>query len=199
MEYQENSCRDLHDVLSGNLNATYFSDIEALRQHWLNCDACQKLLPNAVEELQTIEDYAVSRIRKNIEQLHIEYRSKMSSMLSESKHAKFEPTVPITLSKPPTIEITLDVLKRGPESQSDSERLYTRLLILLAEKGEGARDQLQVINDNWGLDYFRAVPDDDVSEYDSRVCGPLIVSLSGEIQVFLFQSILAADILNKLA
>jgi hypothetical protein len=199
MENREDSCRDLHDLLSGNLNAEYFSDIDALRQHWLNCGTCQELLPNAVAELQIIEDYALSTIRKNIEQLHLEYRSKTASMLFESKQTKFEPAVPITLSKPPTIEITLDMLERGPESPSDSEQLYTRLLILLAEKGERARNQLQVINDNWGLDYFRVIPDNDVGEYDSRVCGPLIVYLSTEIQVFLFQSILAADILNKLA
>jgi len=65
MENQEDSCRDLHDLLSGNLNAEYFSDIEALRQHWLYCDKCQKFLPNAAEQLQGIKDRTLSRIRKN--------------------------------------------------------------------------------------------------------------------------------------
>jgi hypothetical protein len=198
MENQEDSCRDLHDLLSGNLNAEYLSDIEALRQHWLDCDKCQKLLPNAAAQLEGIEDYALSRIRKNIEQLHIEYRSKMASMLSESKQTKFEPTVPVTLSNPPTYEITFDMLERGPESPSECEQLYTRLLILLAEKGESVRNQLQVINDNWGLDEFRAVSDNDSNEYDSRFCGTLISSLAIELQVFLFQAVLVADIMNKL-
>jgi len=105
------------------------------------------------------------------------------------------------------------------ERPSESQELHSRLLILLASKGELVREQLQVINDNWGLDYFRVAPvnsgisdvrvsapagippactSDGEGEYDSRVCGPLILSLPEQTQVFVFHAILAADVVNTL-
>ena len=50
------------------------------------------------------------------------------------------------------------------------------------------------MNDNWGLQPFFVAPGD--GEYSSRVCGPLIASLAKEVQYFVFEAILAADVLN---
>jgi hypothetical protein len=71
-----------------------------------------------------------------------------------------------------------------------------KLLGLLADKGEILRQQLQIMNDNWGLDVFRVSFEHGECEYDSRLCGSFIASLSREVQVFIFQAILAADIVN---
>ncbi len=190
MEYKEDPCRDLRDLLAGNLRAEYFSDVEAIRQHWRECEKCRASFPDGIAQLKGIEDYALSQIRRNIGRLHEQYSSEKRSILFPPEQIELEP---LTVAKPQRAREV--VLHSASDEPSESQEPHMRVLILLANKGETLREQLQVINDNWGLDVFRVALFDD-GEYSSRVCGSLIASLTKDVQSFVFQAILAADVLN---
>ena len=189
-------CQDLKDFLAGNLIAEYFSDIDTRRQHWEDCKVCQMSFPDAKVQIQNAEANSLRQIRRHIEHLCREYTTARNKMLQPPPPKKPE-AVRLTVPDIKAVKFVPTPRKEGPTEQ---QKLYESLLVLLSEKGEEIRELLQIMNDNFGLDYFRVVfaNANDSSEYDSRFCGSLISSLSGDVQRFVFQSLLAADILRSL-
>ncbi len=194
-----NPCQDLEDFLSGNLEPAYFSEIDSYRQHWEECPVCQRDFPNAKVEIQNAESYALSQIREHIGHLCREYTAAKNKMLQPPPPRKPEA---VKLAVPHKKFITFVPPAKLPNinDPTEQQKLYKSLLVMLGEKGDEVRELLQIMNDNWGLDYFRVVLANasSSSEYDSRFCGSLISSLREDVQRFVFQSLLAADILESL-
>ena len=80
-----------------------------------------------------------------------------------------------------------------PRSQQQYQQNQTKEPGFPAARGTGqsVQAQLQLMNDSWGLDYFHLLHK--YSEYSSTKCGPFIASLPHDVQLFVFQSILALD------
>jgi len=203
MEYEEDLCQDLNYFLAGNLVPEYFSDIEELRQHWENCENCHTLLPDVNEQIKQFENLWLSKIQNNIARLYREHCAAKEDLIKEASVRRAKVNEKWVQSHPqredgtilfvPPTQAEMQAVREAP---SEDQQVHSRFLVLLAEKGQDVREQLQIMNDNWGLDYFRLALNDNSCQYDSRVCGALIMSLSTEVQYFAFQSIAAADILQ---
>jgi hypothetical protein len=198
MEQNENYCQDLHDLLAGDLQVSWFSYLAELLNHWRHCERCQILLPEAVAQISRIESTWLFQIRRAIEQLRQDYDSEKQQLIREESVRREAETKSFDESHPPDKDgiIEFDVAWAQAESEAPSpeQRLHREFLILLRAKGEAIREQLEDMNDSAGLDYFRLVSQDGFCEYSSRLCGPLIASLPKETQNFVFRAILSADI-----
>jgi hypothetical protein len=180
MDYSEGSCQDLQDLLSGNLEVEYYSDMETLVQHWHKCGLCKESRPNAAIRIKKMQDAFAAQLHKNLVMLHFQYRSEELNLVNAE--ATREPRY---LEK--QIQVGDEtILWTEREERPESEALDMQVLLLLESKGVEVRDQLQLVNDSWGLDYFRLTDKD--CEYDSQVCGPLVASLTEEEQFFVFSS-----------
>jgi hypothetical protein len=186
----DSPCDGLQALLSGTFGETYIRDIEEAREHWSACEQCRGMLPEAENHLKFIEDELLRRIRVNIEQFYHRHCASENTLTANRNTAN-----PLTasctvnfLEAPMEATPVLRVQTRVKPKEPDEN---TQRLLLLAEAGQAVQAQLQVMNDNWGLDYFHLLRTD--SEYSSTKCGPLISSLPYNTQLFVYQSILAMD------
>jgi len=192
----EDFCCDwMHTLLSGTYGETNLCDLDSARQHWLACHRCRVSLPEAENHLKFIELEVLRRIRANIEQLYHRHRSSEHNLLaSRSGEDLLTPSSTVNyIDRQAVVYDLLEIL--GPEGESEDAVAEpdesTQRLRLLAEAGEAVQAQLQLMNDNWGLDYFHLLHED--TEYSSTRSGPFIASLPDDIQLFVFHSILALD------
>jgi hypothetical protein len=82
MDYSEGSCQALQDLLSGNLEVEYYSDMETLLQHWHKCDLCKESRPDAAIRIKKMQDAFVSQVRQNLVMLHFQYRSEQLNLVN---------------------------------------------------------------------------------------------------------------------
>jgi len=184
------SCDSLHGLLSGALGPEYISDLYLARQHWSTCDRCQGLLPQAVNYLNFIEAELLRRAHVNIEQLYHRYRSAEHNLLAKRDSENLLPlscTINFLERKALTWEdFPHDRMARSAEPEENTQRL-----LVLAEAGKAVQAHLQVMNDTWGLDSFHLLHE--YPEWSSTKFGSFVASMPHDIQLFIFQSILAMD------
>lgn len=192
MDNETNPCQDLNDFLAGTLRVEYFADVEEILKHWEDCGTCQLSFPDANTKIQRAEYFWMRQIKQVIEHVHLEYNIAKSAILMPVSPE------PPSLSVPQAVEFVPFLRHAEDEALKKRPTIYSTLLVMLSEKGEIIREYLQIMNDNWGLDYFRLAFEDseDSCEYDSRFCGSLISSLSRDTQRFVIQSILVSDVLK---
>jgi hypothetical protein len=196
MEDNEN-CKDLHFLLTGEFLPDWFSSLEELLQHWRHCAECQVLLPKAPTQIEYIKNAWLMQIRSTIEQLHRDFDSEKQALIEEEsvrREAESKAYDELHPKKDGVIFFDIDAFRAEAQKPSPELRLHREFLDLLSEKGTVIRQQLEPMNDNAGLTYFSLVSETDSCEYGSRVCGSLIASLPKETQYFVFQAILSADI-----
>lgn len=189
-------CQFLRDFLAGNLEFEYFSDIgiESLREHWHECEECQAHLPDAISLIDSRAKAYLSRIGDNLRLLHRQYEYAESRVL----HPPVTDSLGPLNFRPEDLQpkvVKFDWEDLQTLSHSPARQPLTELLKLLAQEGGIIREQLQFLNERWGLCYF-CVARGDSCEYYSEVCGPLISSLPQDVRLFVFRAILASEILG---
>jgi hypothetical protein len=187
------NCQDLRDFLSGNLEVQFFSEIEGLREHWYECEECRAHLTDAISLIDSREKAYLSRIVDNLQLLHrqfeyAEWRVLHPPVAESLKPLNFRPED----LQPEVVEFDVEKSESAPPARQP----HTELLKLLAQAGDTTREQLQFLNENWGLCHFCVALRVDSCQYYSKICGPLISSLPPEVQLFIFRAILAAEILD---
>lgn len=186
----ESGCDSLHAMLSGTFGEMYMCDLDWGRQHWSECDRCQGSLPEASNHLKFIEGELLRRIRVNIEQLRHRYCSSEQDLLARHDGSSLlPPSNTVNFLEPANVAASTMTFTLEPTLGGLDEN--TQRLLLLAEAGRAVQAQLQVMNDNWGLDYFHLLHAS--SEYSSTKCAPFIAALPIDVQLFVSQSILAMD------
>lgn len=185
-------CQDLRDFLSGNLEVEYYSDIEKLRKHWYKCEECRTLLTDAISRIDSREKAYFSRIGDNLQLLHRQFEYAEWQALHPPVADSLKPLDlrPEDL-QPETFKFDVEETLPAPPAR----QLHTESLKLLAQAGNTTREQLEFLNENWGLCSF-CVARGDSCEYYSEICGPLISSLPQDVQLFVFRAMLASEILN---
>ena len=187
----DSGCDSLHAILSGTFGEMYICEIEEARQHWAACNYCQGSLPDAANHLNFIENELLRRIRANIEQLYHRHCSAEHDLLAGHNGGDLLAASSTRDFMAPPATFTATAFTLEPRWKFTEPDESTQRLLLLAEAGQAVQAQLEVMNDESGLSYFHVLDTD--SEYSSTKCGPFIASLPGDIQLFVFQSILAND------
>lgn len=196
----DEKCVELQELVSGSLSPEYLSDIESSRHHWQGCERCQHSFPDAMEKLDAIVDKNLCEIRQNLQSLQDQYREEEKRIVAESEGMKRE----LEQSRKEDeigeggVWVVYDV---DPETRHElsmvQPKRHTRLIMALADAGCKIQSNFQFMNDNWGLDGFHVAHYYHGGEYESQVCAPFVASLSGDVQAFIFEAVLAADLVES--
>lgn len=196
----EKQCGELQEFLTGALVPEYLEPIENWRFHWHECEQCQRSLPNAMEQLDSLVDGTLDAIRDDIQFIHGNYQGETERIVAEFDEAERG----LTDSENIGTEAQDGIAIFEPCSHETAAELYqarmrkhAQLMMALKRAGVMIQGQLNFINLNWGLDFFHLVSEDEPYVYDSPLCTPLIASLPIELEVFIFESILAADVVGS--
>src|SRR5689334_17247311 len=71
--HMDYSCEWLQSALTGEVE--YLRDLEEARQHWRECLECQETVPDAIAQLDSIEQHLVRNASSNIERIYHQYQS----------------------------------------------------------------------------------------------------------------------------
>ena len=185
----DDGCQYLRSLLAGEVE--YIIDLEeGGRQHWHGCPECQEAVPDAIAQLDNVEQQLLRDTASNIERIYHQYQSDVS-LAEVERIEEWQQRLKHTSSLP----LLLKLQRPGETPPPSPDKLYRlKVLSCLAKAGAAVSGELQVLNDNWGLDWFR--PSDPDCEYGSRTCPRMFAMLPQNVPVFIFQSALASDLIQ---
>ena len=192
----EEECVALRDLMSGDNLPENLSEVEGCRDHWQECEDCQRSLPNAMKQLDAIVEETLSDIRHHLQRLHDEYREEEKRIVAEDDRRERELRKSVEIRKEGETRVVEFKVSAPYTLFMRQPKMHTQLIMALAAAGKSTQGYLQIMNDRWGLDYFHIAPGQDACEYDSLVCAPFIASLSEDVKVFVFEAVLAADVME---
>lgn len=186
-------CGRLPRLLTGEEN-THLQDLECHRRHWDVCSKCQTSYPDALQGIDQIERHIISYVHQWLESYYHRYRSEEQGEIARVKEEELRgfSSMPNTMESE---EISLEISAPRPDA---NQELHARLLRLQASAGFRITEELNNIS-TVGHDGFRVADEyGEFGDFTSKHFTRILLSFPKEIQVFIFQSRLAADLLDSI-